>query len=198
MTPRTLLSRFRREGPAGTPTPVTVRDQKDGAAVRDQRGGAAVRGRDGATGHGPADRAVPDRADQDVPDRAAPPDRDLPGRPAPAEPAVEVRGRTGVTSVLALVVGLTALYAALTGVLARPALLVGLLGLVLAVTAVVRPTRRRVTGNGLAVLGALLSVAALAIGIAVATGSLPGLDGGTDQVVRVRDWFAGWWPWMGA
>lgn len=156
----------------------------------------APAGRDIPAGRSTSDRDLP--VDLDLPADRMSGDRDAAGRPVPGPTVVEARGRTSVTSVAALVVGLTALYAALTGVLARPALLVGLLGLVLAVAAVVRPTRRRVAGNGLAVLGALCSVAALAIGIAVATGSLPGLDGGTDQVVRVRDWFAGWWPWMGA
>ncbi|MEV6520870.1 hypothetical protein AB0M43_02880 [Longispora sp. NPDC051575] len=177
MTPRTLLSRFRREDAteAGTTTPVVTREPeaRDRDVVDHERTVPVV------------DRTRPERV---VPDP-------VPGR---TDTVAVPRGRTSVLAVAALLVGLTALYAALTGVLARPALLIGLLGLILAVAAVFRPTGRRVAGNGLAVTGLLFSVAALAIGIAVATGSLPGLDGGTDQVVRVRDWFAGWWPWMGA
>jgi len=117
-------------------------------------------------------------------------------RPVERVREVEARGRTSVTAVLALIVGLTGVYAALTGVLARPAIAVGVLGVIFAAVALARRTRRRVAGNGLAIFALILSLGAVAIGTAVATDSLPWLPGDSDQVMRIRDWIGAWLPWM--
>jgi len=139
----------------------------------------------------PATTTDPDRAEAD--DRTPVTTVE---RPAERVREVEARGRTSVTAVLALVVGLTGLYAALTGVLARPAIAVGVLGVIFAAVALARRTRRRVAGNGLAIFALILSLGAVVIGTAVATDSLPWLQGDTDQVMRIRDWIGAWLPWM--
>jgi len=119
---------------------------------------------------------------------------DEPDRTEP-EPVVVPRAHTRVSAVLGLMVGLTGVYAAMTGVLSRVAIVVGVVGAVLSAMAMGR-RGRRVTGGGVALLGLLLSVGAMALGLAVTTGALVWPDAGTDEVMRLRDWLATQAPWL--
>jgi hypothetical protein len=116
-------------------------------------------------------------------------------RPVPA-PEPRIRARSSLLATLALMVGLTSVYAALTGRLAPVAVVLGLVGLLLSFGGLSASGRPRVAGGGMALFALLLSVGGAALGVLAITGTVPWLDSDVDQVARVRDWLDSQLPFM--
>jgi hypothetical protein len=137
-------------------------------------------------------RAVP------VVDRERVVDRDRDGVDdrvkAPREP--KFRARASLIATLALMVGLTSVYAALTGTLAPWAVVLGVLGLLLSFGGLAASGRPRVAGSGLAVLALLLSVGGAVLGVLAMNHVATWLDSDVDQVARLRDWLDAQLPFM--
>jgi hypothetical protein len=140
-----------------------------------------------------------------------------------AAPAMRVRGRTSVAATLALVLGLSGLYGALSGRLAPVGLALSILGLLLAflglradrpavadraafdkaadaARAGSRPVRtfgrRAVAGGGLASFALLISVAGIVVAALALGHASTWLDSDADQVTRARDWLDARLPWL--
>jgi hypothetical protein len=96
----------------------------------------------------------------------------------------------------ALLVGLTAVYAALTGRLAPAAVPLGAIGLILSIGGLSATGRPRVAGGGLALLALLLSVGGAVLGVFAMNHATFWLDSDVDQVARWRDWLDTNLPFM--
>src|SRR5256714_6185629 len=106
----------------------------------------------------------------------------------PVEPAAPRWVRVSAMATLGLVVGLLALAATLTGLLAPVGVAVGVVGGAISAGGLVGASRRGVTGHSVALLGLLLSIAAIVLGVMAIGGYLPWLDSRTDEVAKLRDW----------
>lgn len=137
---------------------------------------------------GVADRPVVDRDHDGVDDRVQN------GPTAPPQP--KIRARASLFAILALVVGLTSVYAALSGRLAPVAVALGVLGLVLSFAGLSASGRPRVAGGGLSVFALLLSVGGAVLGVLAMSGTASWLDADVDQVSRLRDWLDTQLPFM--
>jgi len=115
-------------------------------------------------------------------------------RPAPPEP--RIRARASLMATIALIVGLTSVYCALTGRLAPVAVALGVIGLLLSFAGLSATGRPRVAGSGLAVLALLLSVGGAVLGVLAMNHTVPWLDSDVDQVARLRDWLDTQLPFM--
>jgi hypothetical protein len=107
-------------------------------------------------------------------------------RPAPPPP--KIRARASVMATIALIVGLTSVYCALTGRLAPVAVVLGVIGLLLSFVGLSATGRPRIAGSGMAVLALLLSVGGAVLGVLAMNDSATWLDSDVDQVARLRDW----------
>jgi hypothetical protein len=123
-------------------------------------------------------------------------DRDRDGVDDRVQKAPKVRARASLAATLALIVGLTSVYCALTGRLAPIAVVLGVIGLLLSFAGLSASGRPRVTGSGLAVFALLLSVGGAVLGVLAMTHSVSWLDSDVDQVSRLRDWFDAQFPFM--
>jgi hypothetical protein len=159
--------------------------------------------RDGGT-TAVADRPAVVERERVVESPVAPPpvDRDRDGvddrvqtRPTPA-PQPKIRARASLFATLALMVGLTSVYAALTGRLAPVAVGLGVLGLLLSFAGLSASGRPRVAGGGLSVFALLLSVGGAVLGVLAMTGTVSWLDSDVDQVARLREWLDAQFPFM--
>jgi hypothetical protein len=115
-------------------------------------------------------------------------------RPAPAAP--KIRARASLMATIALIVGVTSVYAALTGRLAPVAVALGVLGLLFSFAGLSATGRPRIAGGGLAVFALLLSISGAVLGVLAMTGSVSWLDSDVDQVARLRDWIDAQFPFM--
>jgi hypothetical protein len=106
------------------------------------------------------------------------------------------RPRASLMATMALMLGLAAALTVLTGVLAGPGVGIGLLAAFAAIGGFAATGRRHVSGRRDALLGMLLGLAAIVVGVLALTGSIPWLDPGTDQVMRIRDWLDAQAPWL--
>jgi hypothetical protein len=106
----------------------------------------------------------------------------------PADPAQPRWVRVSAMATLGLIVGLLALVATLTGLLAPVGGAAGVVGGAISAGGLVGASRRGVTGHSVALLGLLLSIAAIILGVMAIGGYLPWLDSRTDEVARARDW----------
>ncbi len=97
--------------------------------------------------------------------------------------------RVSALATFGLVVGLLALAATLTGLLAPVGVAAGVVGGAISAGGLVGASRRGVTGHSVALLGLLLSIAAIVLGVLAMGGYLPWLDSRTDEVAKARDWF---------
>jgi hypothetical protein len=110
-------------------------------------------------------------------------------RPAPPPPAPQkIRARSSVMATIALIVGLTSVYCALTGRLAPVAVVLGVVGLLLSFVGLSATGRPRIAGSGVAVFALLLSVGGAVLGILAMNDAATWLDSDVDQVARLRDW----------
>ncbi|OLB65110.1 MAG: hypothetical protein AUI10_08295 [Actinobacteria bacterium 13_2_20CM_2_72_6] len=129
-------------------------------------------------------------------DRVPPRNTEVVERPAdeptvverPVEPATPRWVRVSVLATLGLIVGLVALGATLTGLLAPVGVALGVVGGAISAGGLVGASRRGVTGHSIALLGLLLSIAAIVLGVMAIGGYLPWLDSRTDEVAKARDW----------
>ena len=111
-------------------------------------------------------------------------------------PAPKIRARASLAATLALIVGLTSVYCALTGRLAPIAVALGVIGLLLSFAGLSATGRPRIAGSGLAVFALLLSVGGAVLGVLAMTHSVSWIDSDVDQVSRLRDWFDTQFPFM--
>ncbi|WP_213452486.1 hypothetical protein [Rhizomonospora bruguierae] len=118
--------------------------------------------------------------------------------PVKAERAGPVRRpRTSLMANLGLALGVVAALGVLSGRLAAYGLAVGVVALLLSLAGMSATRRRHVAGKADALLGLLLSLAAIVVGILALAGALPWLGTGADTVTRVRDWLdAHWNAWF--
>jgi hypothetical protein len=115
-------------------------------------------------------------------------------RPAPPEP--KIRARASLMATIALIVGVTSVYCALTGRLAPVGVALGIVGLVLSFAGLSATGRPRVAGGGMAVFALLLSVGGAVLGVLAMNHTVPWLDSDIDQVARLRDWLNAQLPFM--
>jgi hypothetical protein len=123
-------------------------------------------------------------------------DRDRDGVDDRVQKAPKFRARASLAATLALIVGLTSVYAALTGRLAPIAVVLGVIGLLLSFAGLSASGRPRIAGSGLAVFALLLSVGGAVLGVLAMTHSVSWIDSDVDQVARLRDWFDAQFPFM--
>jgi hypothetical protein len=121
-------------------------------------------------------------------------------RPPVTEPVAEktpkFRARASLMATIALIVGLTSVYCALTGRLAPVAVALGVIGLVFSFAGLSATGRPRVAGAGMAVFALLLSVGGAVLGVLAMNHTVPWLDSDVDQVARLRDWLDAQLPFM--
>ncbi len=118
----------------------------------------------------------------------------------PAEPEPETQApqriRVSAWATLGLVVGVVGLCAVLTGLLVPVGFGLGALGTLLSLAGVAGTARPYVNGLGVALLGLLFGVAALALAMLVGAGEVGWLSAGTDEIARWHGWLAVHLPWL--
>lgn len=112
-----------------------------------------------------------------------------------AEPVERKWAHVSAAATIALIVGLSAVYAALTGILAPVAVALGVIGLLFSMVGFAAVSRAGVTGHSLATLGLIASAAGIVLGILAIRNVLPWLHH-TDQVANLRHWLEVQLPWM--
>jgi hypothetical protein len=117
-------------------------------------------------------------------------------RPPAPVPQPKIRARASLFATLALIVGLTSVYAALSGRLAPVAVALGVLGLLLSFGGMSASGRPRVAGAGISVFALLLSVGGAVLGVLAMNHTATWLDVDVDQVSRLRDWLDTQLPFM--
>ena len=121
----------------------------------------------------------------------------VPNRETSEMPAITgPRPRASMLATLSLMLGLGSVFAVLTGLLAGVGVGLGLLATFAAIGGIAATSRHHVAGKGDAVLGMILGLASIVVGSLAMTGSLPWLDPGTDQVLRLHDWLDVRMPWL--
>jgi hypothetical protein len=114
----------------------------------------------------------------------------------PAAPQPKIRARASLMATIALMVGLTSVYAALSGRLAPVAIALGVVGLLLSFAGMSASGRPRIAGGGLSAFALLLSVGGAVLGVLAMNGTVSWLDADVDQVSRLRDWLDTQLPFM--
>jgi hypothetical protein len=105
-------------------------------------------------------------------------------------------GRTSGLAVFGLVLGMTAVYAALSGRLAPVGVAAGVLGLLFSVAGMSATRRRGVTGRGVALFGLVASIVGVVFAILAMNGVASWLNGDADQVAQARDWLNRHLDWL--
>jgi hypothetical protein len=118
--------------------------------------------------------------------------------PAELEPQTQApqRIRVSVWATLGLVVSVVGLCAVLTGLLVPVGFGLGAVGTLLSLAGVADTARPYVNGLGVALLGLLFGVGALALAMLVSAGEVRWLAAGTDEVARWHTWLVAHWPWL--
>ncbi|HEX6497838.1 MAG TPA: DUF4190 domain-containing protein [Micromonosporaceae bacterium] len=111
------------------------------------------------------------------------------------EPTGQRWAHVSAAATIALIVGLSAVYAALTGVLAPVAIALGIIGVIVSIVGLAAASRTGVTGHSLATLGLIGSLAGIVLGILAITNVLPWLHH-TDQVAHFQQWLDAQLPWI--
>jgi hypothetical protein len=186
---------------ATTPVPVEQKVIDPDAPERSPEGPSDQTGGPSDQPGGPSDQTGGPSAQtggpRDQPGGPAADKRPAPAEPVIAEPAAPVRrARTSLGAVLALILGLSATYAALTGRLAPVALALGILGLLFGGAGLATTVKPHIAGRGITVLGLVLSFAGIVLALLAFTGVVSWLDGGVDEVSKAREWLDGQLPWL--
>ncbi|GGL01234.1 hypothetical protein GCM10012284_39750 [Mangrovihabitans endophyticus] len=113
---------------------------------------------------------------------------DEPGRPGETPPAVGPKPRASLMATLSLILGVAAALLVLSGPLMGYGIGVAGLGLVLALFGIRATSRRHVAGKTDALIGMVLSLAAIVVGILALTGSLNWLGTDMQPVQNAREW----------
>lgn len=129
-----------------------------------------------------------------VPERRDTVDRTVEADRTVAEP--EFRPRASGLAMLGLVLGVLAAATVATGVLVGPGVVIGVIGLLMAVGGISATARRHVAGRFEALLGLLLSLAAVVVGLLAVANAVTWPDTGTNEVGRLADWLATTLPWL--
>jgi hypothetical protein len=171
------------DGSEPTTTPIKARRDEDEPTLHDLPPAPAAPG------------AVPSRAPgAEAPRTEAPRIGDLHGtqRPAAVPPPVPVpsgpRPRASLLATLGLICGVAGALLVLSGQLLGWGLGVAGLGLLLSLFGIRATRKRHVAGKTDALLGILLSLAAIVLGVLALTGALSWLTTGTPVVSNVREW----------
>lgn len=106
------------------------------------------------------------------------------------------RARASILATLALMVGLTSVYASLSGRLAPAGIALGVLGLLFAIGGLSATGRPKVAGGGMATFALLLSLAGAVFGILAVNHTTSWLDSDVDQIARWRDWIDTQFPFV--
>jgi len=106
------------------------------------------------------------------------------------------RPRASFWASASLVLGVVAAGAVITGLLAGPGVAVGLLAAFAGLGGVASTSRRHVAGKSDALVGTALGLAAIVVGVLALTGNLSWLNGDTNMVAQVHDWFANHASWL--
>ncbi|GIJ47541.1 hypothetical protein Val02_44270 [Virgisporangium aliadipatigenens] len=188
-----LRAKRERHGTA-TPPPTPVQDAK----VLKDRDRDGIDDRDEVTTTRIATRPAVVQKDRTVVvdrDRDGVDDRDEVA-PPPAPAPQKIRARASLIATLALLVGVTSVYAALTGVLAPVAVVLGVIGLILSFGGMSASGKPRIAGGGLALFALILSVGGAVLGVLAMNHTTGWLDSDIDQVARLRDWIDTQLPFM--
>ncbi|GAA1787776.1 hypothetical protein GCM10009682_07200 [Luedemannella flava] len=204
------LVRGRRDGTADVAAPA-VTDTRE-PLVNDRATGRVVEAPTGRVTDAPTGRVVeaPTGRVTDAPTGRVVTDPTTTGRITPVttapvvtepdtadtEPAAVPRGprpRASLSATLGLLFGVVAAATVLTGVLADFGLALGVLGALFSVGGFSATTRRHVAGRFDAILGFLLSLAAVVLGILAVTGSLSWLSLDTDTIPAFHTWLHSQW-----
>jgi hypothetical protein len=115
---------------------------------------------------------------------------------APTVVSPTYTGRTSMLAALGLILGVTAVYGALSGRLAPVGLVAGVLGMLLSGGGLSAGSRRGVNGRGVAWLGMLFSVAGVVFAVLAMNHVTSWLNSDVDQVARLRDWLNLHMSWL--
>lgn len=135
-----------------------------------------------------------DRREEVVPTRRDTVDHVVEDDHAVAEPAL--RPRASGLATLGLMLGVLAAASVVTGVLVGLGVAIGLIGVLAAVGGVSATARRHIAGRSEALLGLLLSMAAVVVGLLAISGAISWPDTGTNEVGRLADWIGSALPWL--
>jgi hypothetical protein len=106
------------------------------------------------------------------------------------------RPRASFWASMSLVLGVLAAAAVITGLLAGPGVAVGLLAAFAGLGGIASTSRRHVAGKSDALVGTALGLTAIVVGVLALTGNLSWLNGDTNMVAQVHDWFAAHMSWL--
>lgn len=118
---------------------------------------------------------------------------------ATAEPVVmeqPVRARASVLATFGLILGVLAAAAVATGVLAVAGVALGLLAVLVSVAGLAATARPHVAGRFDAMLGLLLSLAAVIVGLLALGNAIPWPETDSNQVASFADWLRSELPWL--
>ncbi len=107
----------------------------------------------------------------------------------------ERRAHTSWAAVLGLILGVSAVYAALTVQLSTIGVILGALGLILGLIGLSRTRKRRVASRPLALLAILVSLVGVGLAILAISGDVSWLSG-DDRVGQLYDWLDRNVPWL--
>jgi hypothetical protein len=126
-----------------------------------------------------------------------PEDRTVPATAAgPTVVSPRYSGRTSGMATIGLILGVTAMYAALSGRLAPVGLAAAVLGLLFSGAGLSAGSRRGVNGRGVATLALLLSVVGGVFAVLAMNHTVSWLNSDVDQVARLREWLDAQMPWL--
>jgi hypothetical protein len=114
----------------------------------------------------------------------------------PAVVEAPVRARASGLATLGLILGVLSAAAVATGLLALPGVAVGLLGVLVAVGGLAATARPHVAGRFDAMLGLLLSLAAVIVGLLALGNAISWPETETNQVAAFADWLKAEFPWL--
>ena len=98
------------------------------------------------------------------------------------------KARVSMVATIALILGVAAALLVLSGPLLGYGIVVGGLALVLSLCGIVATRKRHVAGKSIAMLGMVLSLAAIVVGVLALTGSLSWLGTDMQPVNSAREW----------
>jgi hypothetical protein len=96
--------------------------------------------------------------------------------------------RSSALATLSLLFSVPGAVVVASGVLAAAGAALGLVGTLFAIGGLVATRHRHIVGRGNAIVGILLGILAVAAGVLMVTGVVPGLDAQTNLIDRLVEW----------